>query len=149
MRWSQCRNSKRGLKQGPWRRAGYWLTLHGLFRLLSYTTSEPCAQVAPLIVGCTHPHRWPIEKMSHRLAYRPMWRERFLEWGILFLMALMCSTKTQSTQSPRLLLKRCLQAIKIALDFQWSCSLYSQQYFMDAITSSGNDYLEVAVRLVQ
>lgn len=46
--------------------------------------SEPCAQVAPLIVGCTHVQRWPIEKMSHRLAYRPMCQKCFLKWGILF-----------------------------------------------------------------
>lgn len=52
----------------PRRKAIYWLALHGLRRLLSYTTRATCSGV-----GITHRGLGPptsTKKMSHRFSYR-------------------------------------------------------------------------------
>lgn len=74
---TQGRSSRQELKQNPWRNAPYQLVAPGLLSLLSYSILCPLG-VAPPTVSWTRSHPASLEKMPHRLAYRPFWwREAF------------------------------------------------------------------------
>lgn len=58
-------------------RVAYWLTLHGLLNLLSYTIQATCLRVALPTVSWALLHQFSIEEMLSGHAYRSIAMEVF------------------------------------------------------------------------
>lgn len=66
------------LKQEPWRSAAYWLAVHGILSLRSYTTQDHLPKGGTLTPDRAYSHQSLIEKMPSRPAYEVTWRRHFL-----------------------------------------------------------------------
>jgi hypothetical protein len=76
------------LMQKPWGSAAKWLVSPGLLSLLPYRIQEPQPRMVSPTTGWALSYLSRIKKMPHTLAYWPILRRHFLNWGSLLMVIL-------------------------------------------------------------
>lgn len=79
------KNSRRELKQRPWKNSAYWLVSHASFSCSFISTRSTSPGVVSPIVILDLACQLLIKKMPGRLASRPIWYKYFISWGYCFL----------------------------------------------------------------